>query len=307
MSESVAEQGAEVAADGMTAGTLLAQLRESAGVHIAALAVTLKVPVSRLEALEADQYDSFPDAVFMRALAASVCRTLKADPAPVLALLPHGAPVQLKGGQGINATFKDQGRRFAGGGASIDRPKPRLLGIVVVALLVAALAIAFLPLGMGGAEEQAKADVAAPLALDNNPPGQEPGAAGVSQAGTAAQEAAPQEPVASPAAEAASAVAGPSLAGGNAVPAAVPASSPGAAVEGALVIRARAPSWIQVRGASGEVVQKTLAEGESISAVGNPPWAVVIGRADATEVIVRGKPMDLSQVARENVARFEVK
>jgi len=34
---------------------------------------------------------------------------------------------------------------------------------------------------------------------------------------------------------------------------------------------------------------------------------VVIGRADATEVFVRGKPFDLAAVSRDNVARFEVK
>jgi len=34
---------------------------------------------------------------------------------------------------------------------------------------------------------------------------------------------------------------------------------------------------------------------------------VVIGKADATEVFVRGKPFDLAPVTRENVARFEVK
>jgi cytoskeleton protein RodZ len=37
------------------------------------------------------------------------------------------------------------------------------------------------------------------------------------------------------------------------------------------------------------------------------PLAVVIGRADATEVVVKGKPFDLVPVTRENVARFEVK
>ena len=39
----------------------------------------------KLEALEDDRYDQLPDAVFARALASSVCRTLKVDPQPVLA------------------------------------------------------------------------------------------------------------------------------------------------------------------------------------------------------------------------------
>ena len=71
-----------------SAGTLLRQAREASGLHIGALSVSLKVPVKKLEALEADQYDLLPDAVFARALAASVCRTLKVDPGPVLSRLP---------------------------------------------------------------------------------------------------------------------------------------------------------------------------------------------------------------------------
>jgi cytoskeleton protein RodZ len=74
-----------------------------------------------------------------------------------------------------------------------------------------------------------------------------------------------------------------------------------------LVIHARAESWVQVRNGAGRVVlQKALAAGESYSAEGSPPWSVVVGRADATDVVVRGQPMDLKAIARENVARFEV-
>mgnify|MGYP000700471163 CR=1 FL=1 len=82
----------------MTAGRLLREAREAAGLHIASLAVSLKVPVRKLEALEADRYDLLPDAVFVRALASSVCRALRVDPAPVLLKLPEAAPNRLKSG-----------------------------------------------------------------------------------------------------------------------------------------------------------------------------------------------------------------
>ena len=55
---------------------LLRQAREQAGVHVAALAVALKVPVRQLEALEQGRFDLLPDHTFARALAASVCRAL---------------------------------------------------------------------------------------------------------------------------------------------------------------------------------------------------------------------------------------
>ncbi len=70
--------------EGASAGTLLRQAREAAGLHVSSLAASLKVPVRKLEALEEDRYEELPDAVFVRALASSVCRTLKVDPAPVL-------------------------------------------------------------------------------------------------------------------------------------------------------------------------------------------------------------------------------
>jgi cytoskeleton protein RodZ len=40
---------------------------------------------------------------------------------------------------------------------------------------------------------------------------------------------------------------------------------------------------------------------------GNLPLSVVLGRADAVTVIVRGKPLDVTAVSKDNVARFEVK
>nr|WP_237707279.1 DUF4115 domain-containing protein [Acidovorax sp. NO-1] len=55
------------------------------------------------------------------------------------------------------------------------------------------------------------------------------------------------------------------------------------------------------------MLQRNLTAGESVSVTGQLPLSVVVGRADATEVLVRGKPLDLTTVSRDNVARFEVK
>ena len=96
-----------VAPDRPTAGALLKAARQRQGLHVAALAVTLKVPVRKLEALEADHFDELPDLVFVRALAASVCRILKIDPVPVLAALPQSAPSPVMADpSGLNAPFK---------------------------------------------------------------------------------------------------------------------------------------------------------------------------------------------------------
>ena len=73
----------------VTAGTLLRQAREAVGMDVSVLASALKVPVGKLQALEADDFTALPDAVFARALASSVCRALKIDAAPVLQGLPQ--------------------------------------------------------------------------------------------------------------------------------------------------------------------------------------------------------------------------
>ena len=142
----------EVAAtvEGPTAGALLRQAREEAGLHVATLAATLKVPVRKLEALEEDRYDELGDAVFVRALASSICRTLKADPQPVLQRLPNTAsPRLVHEGEGINAPFRSPGDAPATG--LLDQvSKPVVLTVLV--LLVGALVIVFLPFLQRGYE-----------------------------------------------------------------------------------------------------------------------------------------------------------
>ncbi len=308
---------------GTTAGTLLREARQAAGVHVAALAVALKVPVQKLEALEADRYDVFTDVVFLRALASSVCRTLKVDAAPVLALLPMGAAPRLSVDHGINASFKDGSARVSGsGGSAVSRS---VIAVVLV-LLLGALAMVFVPRGLE--RQSASADKAAVASAPLAPAATEPAEAAPSAPAAssavvaAAQPQQPQQPSA-PAAIAAAPAPAPAPATpatATAVPApaaaAVVAAPAAAALPGAepvaagdvLVITASAPSWVQVRSLSGGgTTQKMLAAGDRLVAAGSPPWAVVVGKADATTVTVRGKPMDLVSIARENVARFEVK
>jgi cytoskeleton protein RodZ len=71
-----------------SAGALLCQYREAQGFKLDVLAQALRVSPTKLEALEADRLDKLPDVMFARALTLAVCRQLKVDAAPVLALLP---------------------------------------------------------------------------------------------------------------------------------------------------------------------------------------------------------------------------
>lgn len=286
---------------GASAGALLRQARQSAGMDIAVLASALKVPVNKLQALENDDFTVLPDAVFARALASSVCRTLKVDPAPVLGQLPQGQAPRLVGDKdGLNAKFKDPQDKAP----TLRLPAAsRGVSLTVLVLLAAAAAVYFLPSGMlefdlARAPAPAPAQAVVEASQENGSVSEPvPGA----ESAVSAQSPASDVPAAAPTA---------------AVPvAAVPmvaasvASAAGTVVASALLeFRATAESWVQVRDAAGAVVfERTLKAGESAQAPGKPPLSVVVGKVNATEVMVRGAPFDLSTVARENVARFEVK
>ena len=89
----------EAPVGGRSAGALLKAAREREGLHLSVLAATIKVAPAKLEALEQDRYGELPNATFTRALAQSVCRSLKIDPRPVLALLPQVDAPPLVGNQ----------------------------------------------------------------------------------------------------------------------------------------------------------------------------------------------------------------
>ncbi|HEY2190201.1 MAG TPA: helix-turn-helix domain-containing protein [Caldimonas sp.] len=129
-----------------SAGQLLREARERQGLHIAALAASIKVTPKKLELLEADRFDALPDATFTRALAQTMCRALKIDPAAVLRLLPPPAGQRLEQvGEGLNAPFRER----PGVGAQRERTTSGLGAVfwVTVLILVAAVALYFLPAG----------------------------------------------------------------------------------------------------------------------------------------------------------------
>ena len=142
--------GSTVQGAPLTAGAMLRNAREAAGLHIGALAVALKVPVRKLEALESDRLDLLPDVVFARALAASVCRTLKVDVGAVLDLLPGQVAPRLQPDvHARRALFDSPGSGWRLPLASrLSRPVVAAAGL----LLAAALALLFVP-GLDGSRK----------------------------------------------------------------------------------------------------------------------------------------------------------
>ncbi|MDR0215050.1 MAG: DUF4115 domain-containing protein [Comamonas sp.] len=296
-----------------SAGAILRQTREAARMQLPTMAAMLKVPQHKLEALEADHYDAFPDHVFMRALAMGMCRNLHIDAEPVLALLPRTALKSLgSAGGGINETVKERSH-FKSSGPSFDSRDGSSRKIIagVLLLLAAAAAVYFVPF------HQASDDsVEAPSSQVTEAPevAQAPASGVVVETGSVViPSETPAEAVAplpsAPAANEAASTAAASAAAAPAEAVATAATGPAADAGSASVVefKASAQSWVKVKDASGKVVlEKTLAKDQSVTAEGKLPLSVIVGNAKGTQVLVHGQPFDIS-TTRDNVARFEVK
>ena len=312
------------------AGVLLREAREAGGMPVEELAAVLKVVPRKIELMEAEQFDQFPDPVFVRALAQSICRTLKIDAAPVLALLPQTPAQRLdKIHVGLNAQFRDRPTQimpddWSGVGA------PLIWGPAL--LVVAAAVVYFFPTSwLNPPKVSPRVTAAAPAAS-----GFESTAAAtpnsVAQPGELViQEAAPKvAPVAVPAPVPATLPATvPATATAPAAPlptpqaaapaptsaslapapaAALPTEKVAASVSGVLQFRTSGDSWIEVQDARGQMLlSRSLESGEAVGLNGAMPLKVTIGNVRATQVVFRGKAMDLALFTRDNIARFELK
>ena len=300
----------------LSAGALIRQAREQAGLHIASLAMALKVPVKRLEALEADRFDLLPSAVFSRALASSVCRALKLNPTQVLAQLPGLSAPRLgypeegrlspysSGSSGQSSTFL----------GSLSRPA--MLGgalfLAGAALLVFLPKLPFQFLQSGPGDSAVVTTTVVPLesvapAAPNDVLG--PAAAPVNVPTAVSPDLPPVVAASAPAPAPPAKPAGPTATGPvSAAPIVQGPETAKGPSTGIVVFAPTEPSWVEVTDARGVVLlRRMLTPGEVAGASGTLPLSAVVGRADVTSVKVRGQTFDLTPIARDNVARFEVK
>lgn len=300
----------EVVDSVITAGSMLRSARESRGVEITALATTLKVPASKLEALEADNYAILSDAVFIRALAASVCRSLKIETESVLALLPQNTgPKLILDHQGLNASIKVRsvGSSFVPFAyfTAVGAVSKSL--ILTVILLLVATTIYFFPrerIHETGHSSAVELDVVSDAVSTSEFTSSSAVVADDSQGSVNSLPL-----LKTPILEISENLTPAPIV--NFMSTNVANSSSNTArsdLAEAVTLRATSESWVQIRDAAGAtVLQKNLMAGENITVSALPPLAFIIGRADVTEVLVRGKTFDMSGVTRDNVARFEVK
>lgn len=249
--------------------------------------------------------------------------------------------------EGINTPFKEKTLRSSMSSSSQDGAQGRVAKIAAVLLMVAAggAALYFVPQWQQGeaagsvAVDKVKVIPAEGVATLSTPvfmpqPSEAPAAAAsVAVPEVAAKAAAPAvEPVAPAAHDAVAPVA--SVAP---VAAALPvaAEKPAAAVlpvdaaqlakvqeavtpvattsaeisAAALRLRVTADTWVQIRNDQQKVVMERIFKAGDVyeEAHAGRPLHVVVGNASATQVEVHGAAFDLTALAKNNVARFEVK
>jgi cytoskeleton protein RodZ len=307
-------------------GALLRRARQAQGLHIAALAAALKVSQRKLELLENDQVDQLPDVAFARALAQAVCRHLKIEAPPVLALLPTTAtaqPALERVTIGLNTPFRERAERH-------DPEWPGWLHPRVIApvLLLGAAAAFLLAPRSWVAQFQLPATLQMPTAISGS--GAPAPAAAPAPDATPASAAAPATPppvaadAAAPMAAASTPgpVQGPAAATGAtatvqvAEPAAAPPPEPAVQTPppvaqqlpaGLLAVRAARDSWLEVTDASGEVlISRLLVSGEAVGVNGIAPLRVTVGNAAGMQMRFKGRPVEL-RLSPDNTARMQLK
>lgn len=284
-----------------TAGAWLRNARQQRGLHIAALAVMLKVPQAKLEALEADRFDELPDATFARALATAMCRALKVDPAPVLALLPRSPASEFDMRPGLNQPFRERaaGGSMDGGDMLALLARPVVWGPLL--LLIAAAAVYWIPAGWLPERGEGAATAASGTVAASAPPVEfvaAPSAASVPAGLAVAPAPVAPEPVASAASQVREPAAPPAVAQSASVPAA--AGAP-------LRIVATADSWVEVVDAQGQpLLSRVLHAGEQQEFSGAAPFKVRVGNVSGTRIEWRGAAVNLAERAKDNVARLEL-
>jgi len=275
-----------------TAGSLLKAARQAAGVHLAVLSANLKVPVRQLAALEADEYPTDASPVFARGLAASICRQLRVDSAPILALLPQSANYLEPHGavRYAYAAPVDLGRMRR---SSFGVPGKALWAAVGMLVVIAALIWLPSPSQWGWLNGQ-------PDGVAVSVPATE---AGTSPA-TSVPVATPLNPT-----ELAMSASEPAPLGVSApVAAPLAASVAVASATSELLFSAQNVSWIEVRDGQKQLVWNgVLNAGETKRVPAALPVSVVVGRADAVQLSVKGQAFDLKPHTLVNTARFEVK
>jgi cytoskeleton protein RodZ len=268
-------------------GRILAEERERQGLSRIEAAQRLHMSAYQIEALEGGDYSRLPRGTFLRGFVRNYGRMLGLDAESLLSQLAQAAPRS----PAPDIVVPTQNIRFDPLGERLTNPyvKAGVLAVVVVAIAFAAMYwwLFIRP---------------APMATHAMKPGTQPAGVEASRGGPPQQIAdAPMsapEPVApSPA---------PVLV--DAPPPQAEPAKPGAARtagERTLRFRFRGESWVEVKDAEGKVLLSRLnSRGAEAEVAGRPPLTVIVGNAQAVDMLYDDAEFPLEPHTKVGVARL---
>lgn len=295
--------GAEAAATPPTAGAILAQAREAAGLSVQDVALQLRLAPRQVTAIERDDFASLPGRTFVRGFVRNYARLLKLDVDAILAALPGDGAAALDR-PSLAATTRAIGEL-----PSERAARPGVAKWAIPLVLIAIVAIAALYEFSRPPAPVATTPPAAPAP----PPAAEPSPSASPAPQADAQPGGP--PPVSLAGTSTTSLPNPVAAGATAAnsapaPAAPSPAAASPATQGApnqLNVRFHGTSWIEVRDRSGNIVlSMTGNDGTSREIAIASPGEITVGNVAAVEASWRGRRLDLATQSKQNVARVRL-
>ncbi|WP_428851210.1 helix-turn-helix domain-containing protein [Imbroritus primus] len=297
---SASAQAGSAADIAKTIGAMLQEARLAQQLPLDEISVRLKVPVARLALVEKGDLDGLLDVTFAQGLMRAYGRVLDVDLGDLPARLKSPtaqATLGLRPETGL-------GQKFSGR-SSMDRPAFRLRWLWIALALIAVCAVLLFSLDRMRGWLAGQSDVLDTVAVTATPVPEAapPGANGANEQGTVATllpAAALQQGASAPVAASAS--------DASAVPVAAATPTTAVTAAGDIVMQFSEPVWYEVRDHGGKVIASgTARAGEEQVLSGTAPYSFVFGNARGVAALkVGGQSVDISQFARNNVARMKL-
>ncbi|HFE47967.1 MAG TPA: helix-turn-helix domain-containing protein [Chromatiaceae bacterium] len=278
--------------------------RERRGLPLERVAAQLHLGADMVSALEADDYDKLPGAVFVKGYVRNYARLLGIPAEPLLAELSERCP-------------DEECSKFVTGNVRQEVRSSHVLMRLITAAIVLGL-IALLGLWWWNyvkAPEQTEASaptgqVVAPTDVAETPvstaPAPTPPAQAVPSAavvGSESRSAVTEKPLAAPAPAVTASVPTGSREATPSVP--IEAVEP-APPSGKVVIEFIKPCWVDIRGADDSFKMFGEFRKGRKELGGHGPYKFIIGKTSAVRLSVNGKPYSILRHSSGNVARFEL-
>jgi cytoskeleton protein RodZ len=277
-------------------GRALSDARTSRNQTVAEIALQLKLSVSQVEALEADDYSRLPGPVFVRGFVRNYARLMELDgealvaglkmpldPLAAGAAIPHSHNIPFPDGRG---------------------PRWPIYAALIAVLAVIVVLFEFIYSSPPAEVTDAPAPQAPVVAQPVFPPQSDVSAVMATQpVAEPAQPAPVSVPVAVPPPMPAQAPAPVSAPPTQQIPVAAPEAKRAGAVEMKMIFEKQ--SWVEVRERDDRIVFSQLSPAGAVQIIQVvPPLNVVIGSASGVKVTYKGRSVDLAPHAKNEVARF---